>query len=371
MSPPSPRHLFMTADAVGGVWTYATDLARALTRQGVRTTLAVLGPSPRPEQRRTAATTPGLRIVPTGLPLDWLATGPHALGAATRRLVHMAGESGADIVHLNSPALAVGARFEQPVVGVCHSCLATWWDAVKGGELPHDFAWKTERLASGYAACDALIAPSFAFMQATAARYGFVPRVVRNGRAPPTAPATGAKHPFVLASGRFWDEAKNIRALDAVAGCMTRGRVYAAGPLSHGRAEAPEPEAVVSLGAVAPEALAGWLARAAVFASLALYEPFGLGVLEAAQAGCALVLSDIPTHRELWEGAALFVDPSDTDAAAGILDRLLARPGEAARLGALAERRARAFTVEAMSEATMAVYRELLAGRSRLTEAAA
>ena len=44
----------------------------------------------------------------------------------------------------------------------------------------------------------------------------------------------------------------------------------------------------------------------------ALYEPFGLAVLEAAQAGCALVLSDIPTFRELWDGAALFVAAATT-----------------------------------------------------------
>ena len=370
MSPPAPRHVFMTADAVGGVWTYAIDLARAFATQGVRTTLAVLGPAPGPEQRRTANSVAGLRIIPTGLPLDWLASDPGELTVASRRLVLMASESGADLVHLNSPALAAGAGFEQPVVGVCHSCLATWWDAVKGGDLPDDFAWKTERLAAGYAACDALIAPSFAFMQATAARYGLVTRVVRNGRArQPTEPAP--KRPFVFASGRFWDEAKNVSALDAAASRMRRGRVYAAGPLSHGSAEAPALEAAISLGTLAPEPLAGWLAQAAVFASFALYEPFGLGVLEAAQAGCALVLSDIPTHRELWEGAAVFVAPADPEMAAGVLDGLLGDPAETSRLGALAERRAGAFTVEAMAEATLAIYRELIAARAPYREAAA
>ena len=40
----APRHLLMTADAVGGVWTHALELAAALAPLGVRTTLAVLGP---------------------------------------------------------------------------------------------------------------------------------------------------------------------------------------------------------------------------------------------------------------------------------------------------------------------------------------
>ncbi|HEX8375447.1 MAG TPA: hypothetical protein VF606_09745, partial [Geminicoccaceae bacterium] len=40
------RHVLMTTDAVGGVWTYSLDLAAALATRGVRTTLAVLGPAP-------------------------------------------------------------------------------------------------------------------------------------------------------------------------------------------------------------------------------------------------------------------------------------------------------------------------------------
>ena len=37
--------LLMTADRVGGVWQYATDLARALAPLGVETVVAVLGPA--------------------------------------------------------------------------------------------------------------------------------------------------------------------------------------------------------------------------------------------------------------------------------------------------------------------------------------
>ena len=54
------------------------------------------------------------------------------------------------------------------------------------------------------------------------------------------------------------------------------------------------------LGVLAPAELRRKLERAAIFAAPALYEPFGLGILEAAAAGCALVLGDIRfTAREL------------------------------------------------------------------------
>ena len=52
-----------------------------------------------------------------------------------------------------------------------------------------------------------------------------------------------------------------------------------------------------------------------IFVSVSRYEPFGLAVLEAAHAGCALVLSDIPTFRELWQGAASFVIAAGSAAA--------------------------------------------------------
>ena len=65
-------HVLMTADAVGGVWQYAVDLAGGLRAHGVETTLAVLGPMPSADQQHRAEAS-GVRLIPTGLPLDWIA----------------------------------------------------------------------------------------------------------------------------------------------------------------------------------------------------------------------------------------------------------------------------------------------------------
>ena len=74
----------------------------------------------------------------------------------------------------------------------------------------------------------------------------------------------------------------------------SRWPVLAAGPTRGPDGQEIALEHVVALGALDGAALRRpAAARAAVFASLALYEPFGLAVLEAALAGCALVLSDI------------------------------------------------------------------------------
>ena len=104
-----------------------------------------------------------------------------------------------------------------------------------------------------------------------------------------------------------------------------------------------------------------WLSQAPIYASAALHEPFGLGVLEAAQAGCALVLSDIPSFRELWSGACLFVPPHDDGAIATAIGRLLGEPALLKRLSERALRRSRHYGLEAMVSATMRLHAGLLA----------
>ena len=345
----------MTADTVGGVWTYATDLATGLAGQGLDVTLAVVGPFLRQDQ--AAPPHPGVTMVDTGLPLDWLAPDDRSLGAAGRDLARLARQFGAEFVHLNSPSFAADAPFDVPVLGMCHSCSATWWHAVRGGDLPADWRWRSQWLSRGYAACDVLIAPTMSFAASTQMHYGVSPLVVLNGRSARPRPRR-AKQAYVLTSGRLWDEGKNIRALDSVAGLM-RGEIRAAGPLQGPEGLHVALRNIVSLGTLDAAAMADCMGRAAVFASLARYEPFGLGVLEAAQAGCALVLSDIPTFRELWSDAAVFVDLDDPMHVAKVLDELLDDAAQAVRLGQQAAARAQLYTVDGMVASTMAVYRGL------------
>src|SRR5690625_7696902 len=56
-----------------------------------------------------------------------------------------------------------------------------------------------------------------------------------------------------------------------------------------------------------------WLRQASVFVMPSRYEPFGLSVLEAALSGCALILSDIPTFREVWGASARYIDTESPD----------------------------------------------------------
>lgn len=356
-----PSRILMTTDAVGGVFTYAMDLARGLSQQGVRVSLAVMGPDLAPDQLQEASRVSGLDLIVTGLTLDWMADDPSLITVAGEAIARMARRTGADLVHLNSPALAAARPFSCPVVGAAHSCLATWWAAAGQGAMPHDFRWRTNVLTRGYQACDAVIAPSAAFADDTAQRYGVArPVVVYNGRRPPAAPTASARERCVITGGRLWDRAKNIAALDEVASRLDV-QVFAAGPLRGPGGDEAKLAHITPLGRLSHPMMAAALSRAPIFASLALYEPFGLTVLEAAQAGCALVLSDIPTFRELWSDAAVLAAPNDPAAAARAIQALVDDPAETARLGAVARRRATQFTPEAMTAGTLAVYGSVLA----------
>jgi glycogen synthase len=98
------------------------------------------------------------------------------------------------------------------------------------------------------------------------------------------------------------------------------------------------------------------LGRASIYASPARYEPFGLAALEAGLAGCALVLGDIASLREVWGDAATYVDPFDDDHLTRELQRLIADPGAVADLGRRALDRARTYTPERMAAAYLAAW---------------
>jgi glycosyltransferase involved in cell wall biosynthesis len=100
----------------------------------------------------------------------------------------------------------------------------------------------------------------------------------------------------------------------------------------------------------------------------ARYEPFGLSVLEAALAGCALVLGDIPSLRELWRNRAVFVAPDDPEALENAIVQLIEDPDRRNALAAGARSRAIERTPERMVEGYLAAYAEVLSSTGTAQE---
>lgn len=367
----APLKILMTTDAVGGVWQYSLDLAKGLSAEGVETVLALMGPSPAPPHLKAAAAVKGLTLVDTGLALDWLAEDKNAIRSAGISVARLAERHGVDIVQLNGPALAAEAAFSVPVVAVAHSCVATWWSAVKDTPLDADFSWRAALHAEGLRNADCMVAPSAAFGEATRAVYGLPvsPVTVHNGRAPLPLPQV-APHDFAFTAGRLWDRGKNLTTLDRAAVEMSIP-LFAAGPEQGPNGDAIVLEHARALGSLSEEELARWLAAKPVFVSAALYEPFGLAVLEAAAAGCPLVLSDIPTFRELWGDAARFVPAMDHQGFAKAVGEIAGDDLLRARMGEAAKARAARYSVEAMASKMLEIYRSLSAAPASGTRAAA
>src|SRR6476619_4388959 len=114
------------------------------------------------------------------------------------------------------------------------------------------------------------------------------------------------------------------------------------------------------LGKLSEAQMADWFGRASIYALPAKYEPFGLSVLEAALSGCALVLGDIPSLRENWNGAALFVPPDDADALERASTELIGNERLRNGLAGSAMGRALAFTPERMAAGYLCAYHQLL-----------
>lgn len=348
----------MTTDTVGGVWVYALELAQALTAHNCEVALATMGGYANPGQVREAARIPHLTLYESDYKLEWMNDPWADVDEAGPWLLALEQAVQPDIVHLNS--YVHGALpWSAPVLMVGHSCVLSWWQAVKGEAAPPEWETYHRRVRQGLRCADLVVAPTQAMMTALERHYGPLPatRVIYNGRSARRF-LPGPKEPFVLAIGRLWDEAKNVQMLDHVAPEVS-WPIFIAGQDEHPEGRQVRFQHVESLGRLDSEAVCRWLARAGIYALPARYEPFGLSVLEAAMAGCALVLGDIPSLRELWDEAAWFVPPDDVEALGDAL-RTLTTDNEQRRLLALAaRRRSHRYSANTMGAAYWLTYQTL------------
>jgi glycosyltransferase involved in cell wall biosynthesis len=358
--------VLMTADTVGGVWTYAVALAEALATCGVRVVLATMGEPLRGPQRAMARRVPSIEIVESRFKLEWMDDPWDDVERAGEWLLDLARCLAPDVVHLNGYVHAA-LPWQRPLVVVAHSCVLSWWRAVLGEEAPERYEEYRARVAAGIAQADVVVAPSAAMADAIAAHYGPARalRVIANG-ADAARFAPGDKEPLILAAGRLWDPAKNLATLDAAARGLS-WPVVVAGSVVGPDGVAVPPRYARSLGWIGEREVAAWMARASIYAHPARYEPFGLSVLEAALAGCALVLGDVPSLRELWGDTAIFVPPDDVAALRGALAFLARDPHRREALARRARARALAYSPERMRDGYIEVYAE--AGRTVHEEA--
>jgi len=358
-----PRNILMTADTVGGVWTYALELTRALQAHGVEVQLALMGPPLTAAQRADADKLPNLSLFKSDYKLEWMPDCWADVKRAGDWLLHLASRLDPDVIHLNGYAHA-SLPWRGPILVAGHSCVFSWWQAVHGCEPNGEWQRYQREVTNGLRAADMVVTPSAAMLNALKTHYGKIEnsRVIPNGRDTQSF-KPGEKQPFILSAGRLWDAAKNIGGVAELAAELP-WRVCLAGEVTAPQQSRQQPvfsEQCEALGPLSEAELRDWFGAASIYALPALYEPFGYTPLEAGLAGCALVLGDIESLRETWDGAAAFVDPRDRAALKTEILRLIENDRYRYEMACRAHMRALQFTPERMAQDYLDAYSELLA----------
>jgi len=359
--------LLMTGEAVGGVLSYALELAGALGARGIAIALALKG-ALSSEQWAQARRVPGLEIFESADRPEWTRGAGEDLARSSTWLLNLADLLSPDVIHLNDYAHGE-LPFGAPTVVVAHFCIYSWCEAVERPP-PDGFSRYDRAVARGLSAAGLVISSSRSMVASLERRYGPLPRVkvIPHGRSSERF-APLEKEQMVLCAGTL--PARNIAALDRAAAGLS-WPVLLAGGGEHpiGSRRRPRARHARELGRLSPEALSCLYGRASIYVLPTCYEPFGLSILEAALAGCALVLGDIESLRETWDGAAFFIDPDSSAGISAALALLIERDDLRRTLGEAARGRALSFSSTRMADGYLAAYRELLHGREDLATSA-
>ena len=357
--------ILVTTDTVGGVWDHTVTLARQLDAAGHEVLMAVIG---EPRDERLARIPAGVQVVSRPYRLEWMEDAAEDVAAAGEWLRELARAWEADVVHLNQLAYA-SERFRAPVVTAVHSDVLSWWTHIHGCEAPPEWSTYARWVSEGVRGADAVVTPTRYQATLLWRHHGVrATRVIHNGIELPPEDSPSEPDGTILSVGRLWDRGKGVDVLDAAVGALGAGfpPVHVIGETVAPHGETFSASNVVVHGRVERAEVDAWMRRASLYVAPSRYEPFGLAPLEAALHGCALVLSDIGTFRELWDGCAEFFPSGDAAALADVLRRLEADPARRERLASAARKRAlRRYTAPRMAEEYLALYRQLAAQHGR------
>lgn len=359
--------ILMTVDAVGGVWRYAMDLAASLQQpRGFEFLFVGLGPQPSDHQQREASELGQLRWLDA--PLDWMVKSEGELSHVGPQIADLSRAEAVDLLHLNLPSQAAVIDTDLPVIAMSHSCVVTWFAGVRGEPVPADWQWHHAINRRGLLRADLALAPSRNHARMLEEAYAEIDRLHVVYNSSRSAQTSDSKDLLVSAAARWWDDGKNGRVLDEAA-ASTAWPIIMAGPNTGPDGQILPIRHARHLGELSHDDVMALMRHSSIFVSPSIYEPFGLAALEAARAHNALVLSDIGTYRELWDGAALFADPGDATALAAAINRLCRDDDLRTELAAKAAERSKRFDLSSQAEAMAGLYAGLLQRNSALSAA--
>lgn len=321
-------HILVTADTIGGVWTYTRELVTGLASRGIRVTLVSFGGIPSRAQRTWLEGLAGVTYLPTGYGLEWMQDAGEEVSDSARYLRSVIDERKPDLLHLSQYCFG-SLDVALPKIVVAHSDVLSWNQTVRGVQ-PRDAwtQWYRKTVERGLAGASLVVAPSRWMLDCVESCYGpqLRSRVIYNGRTPALFDPSADKQNYAASAGRLWDEGKQSRLLLQLSGLplpiLLAGCVTAPGESAHNAGRAGNDMGIRFQGHLSEDEMRGLLRGAAIYVATSKYEPFGLAPLEAALSRCAIVANDIPSFREIWGDAALYFRGDDAEALGKALTQL-------------------------------------------------
>ena len=279
-----------------------------------------MGQWPTEEQEQEAAKLSNVLLYKSDYKLEWMQDPWEDVEKARKWINCIYHTVLPDLVHLNNYAQVCG-DWECPTISVFHSCVSTWWQAVKGTAVPSHWQQYVETVKSSLQCSDLVVSPSKAILEKAQATHGFTTesKVIYNGR-----------------DLSFPERGKTL-----------------------------EIENVHFLGSLSETEVREWIHRASIFVSPTKYEPFGLAILEAAEAGCALALSNIETLQEIWGDSALFFNPQDREEAKAKIMELIENETQRETYSEKALLRSELYSTEKMGDAYFEMYKESIQKKTK------
>lgn len=341
-------------DQPGGVQAHILDLGSTLIAQGHE--VQVLGPA------TTAADIPDFVVrggrsipIPYNGSVARLALGPQVV-ARTKKFIR---EGHFDLLHIHEPnspsySLVALAVAHGPIVATYHASasastalrivlpfLRPSLEKIRGSIAVSELArrWQVEMVGG-----DPVLIPNGVDISAFEA-------------------SKKTKPPEIVFLGRLDEPRKGLDIfLDAVAGITQPVRVTVIGAGEHRRLSPLSPP-VDFVGRVSDARKAEILGRAAIYvAPNTGSESFGIVLVEAMAAQCAVVASDLEAFRAVCGSAGHYFPTGNTVALRKELNHLLANPQECTEAGEKGRRQAEQFDWSHVSRKIMAVYDTVVDG---------
>lgn len=287
----------------------------------------------------------------------WRARGlPKPSNVKCRLLSDIWGNRSARVFHGLNQRLP-GRRFRRQV--------STFHDlfVLSGEYSTPDFRARFARQAREAAAASDLIIAVSAFTASQVEEYLKVPagriRVIHHGVIPRLIPNV-PREKVVLCVGAIQKRKNQAMLMRAFRALPSDWTLVLAGSRGYGADEVGDGgDRVRITGYLSDDEIAGWYARASIFAFPSLDEGFGMPMLEAMAAGIPVIAGNRSALPEVCGDAAELIDPASEDQLAGALVRLATDGGRRSALVARGLARAKEFTWADAVAKTYAVYREL------------